>query len=80
MSRVRLLVADREPTRIGIRMALRGEADVCAEAEDAEQAIRAAKREQPEVCLVGRSIIGDGIRSSPRDLPRRTRCGGGLGR
>jgi DNA-binding NarL/FixJ family response regulator len=45
-------------------MALRGEADVCAEAEDAEQAIRAAKREQPEVCLVGRSIIGDGIRAA----------------
>jgi DNA-binding NarL/FixJ family response regulator len=63
MSRVRLLIADREPTRIGIRIALRGQADVCAEAEDAEQAIRAAKREQPEVCLVGRSIIGDGIRA-----------------
>jgi DNA-binding NarL/FixJ family response regulator len=45
-------------------MALCGEADVCAEAEDAEQAIRAAKREQPEVCLVGRSIIGDGIRAA----------------
>jgi DNA-binding NarL/FixJ family response regulator len=64
MSRVTLLVADNEPTRIGILMALRGEADVCAEAENAEQAIRAAKREQPEVCLVGRSIIGDGIRAT----------------
>lgn len=64
MSRVTLLVADNEPTRLGIRMALRGEADVCAEAEDAEQAIRAAKREQPEVCLLGRSIIGDGIRAA----------------
>jgi DNA-binding NarL/FixJ family response regulator len=58
----RVLVADSEPTRMGIRMAIRGEADVCAEAEDAEQAIRAAKREQPEVCLVGRSLLGDGIR------------------
>src|SRR6516164_6155061 len=64
MSRVTLLVADSEPTRMGIRMALRGEADVCAEAEDAEQAIRAAKREQPEVCLVGRSLLGDGIRAA----------------
>jgi DNA-binding NarL/FixJ family response regulator len=45
-------------------MALGGEADVCAEVESAEQAIRAAKREQPEVCLVGRSIIGDGIRAA----------------
>jgi DNA-binding NarL/FixJ family response regulator len=59
-----LLVADNEPTRVGIRMALRGEADVCAEAENAEQAIRAAKREQPDVCLVGRSIIGDGINAA----------------
>ena len=64
MSRVTLLVADSEPTRAGIRMALGGEAEVCAEAEDAEQAIRAAKRVQPEVCLVGRSIIGDGIRAA----------------
>jgi DNA-binding NarL/FixJ family response regulator len=64
MSRVTLLVADNVPTRMGIRMALRGEADVCAEAGDAEQAIRAAKREQPEVCLVGRGIVGDGIRAA----------------
>jgi two-component system, NarL family, response regulator LiaR len=64
MSRIRLLVADSKPTRRGIRVALRGEADICAEAEDAEQAIRAAKREQPEVCLVGRSITGDGIRAA----------------
>ena len=59
-----MLVADNAPTRMGIRMALRGEADVCAEAEDAEQAIRAARREQPEICLVGRSISGDGIRAA----------------
>ena len=64
MSRITLLLADNKPTRMGIRMALRGEADVCAEAEDAEQAIRAAKREQPDVCLVGRSILGDGIRAA----------------
>jgi DNA-binding NarL/FixJ family response regulator len=60
----RVLVADNEPTRMGVRTALRGAAYVCAEAEDAEQAIRAAKREQPEVCLVGRSLIGDGIRAA----------------
>jgi DNA-binding NarL/FixJ family response regulator len=64
MGRVTLLLADNEPTRLGMRMALRGEADICAEAENAEQAIRAAKREQPEVCLVGRSITGDGIRAT----------------
>ena len=59
--RVRLLIADREPTRLGIRMALDGTVEVCAEAGDAEQAIRAAKREQPDVCLVGHDIPGGAI-------------------
>ena len=59
--RVRLLIADWEPTRLGIRMALDGTVEVCAEAGDAEQAIRAAKREQPDVCLVGKGIPGGGI-------------------
>ena len=57
----RLLIADRAPTRLGIRMALNGDADVCAEAEDAEQAIRAAKREQPDLCLIGDHIAGNGV-------------------
>jgi len=55
---IRLLIADWEPTRLGIRMALDGTVEVCAEAGDAEHAIRAAKREQPDVCLVGRDIPG----------------------
>lgn len=59
--RVRLLIADWEPTRLGIRMALDGTVQVCAEAGDAEQAIRAAKREQPDVCLVGQNIPGGAI-------------------
>jgi DNA-binding NarL/FixJ family response regulator len=59
--RLRLLIADWEPTRLGIRMALDGTVEVCAEADDAEQAIRAAKREQPDVCLVGRDIPGGAL-------------------
>ncbi len=59
--RARLLIADWEPTRVGIRMALNGTVEVCAEAGDAEQAIRAAKREQPDVCLVGQDIPGGAI-------------------
>lgn len=59
--RVRLLIADHAPTRAGIRIALEGEVNICAEAGDAEQAIRAAMREQPEVCLVGREIPGDAL-------------------
>jgi len=49
----RVLVAECEATRAGIRLALRDEVQICAEAGDPEQAIRAAKREQPDVCVVG---------------------------
>jgi DNA-binding NarL/FixJ family response regulator len=59
--RITLLVADDRATRLGIRMALADEMRICAEAENAEQAIRAAKREQPDVCLIGREIPGDGL-------------------
>ncbi len=61
MRRPRLLIANHAPTRVGIRMALEGEVEVCAEAGDAEQAIRAAMREQPDVSLVGREIPGGGL-------------------
>ena len=56
---MRVLIADHAATRMGIQMALDGQAEVCAEAGDAEQAIRAAKREQPDVCLLGREISRD---------------------
>lgn len=60
-ARLRLLIVDHLPTRLGIRMALGDSVDVCAEAEDSEQAIRAAMRSQPDVCLVGRDILGDSV-------------------
>jgi DNA-binding NarL/FixJ family response regulator len=63
MSRVSLLLADRAPTRLGIRMALGDDFSICAEADDAEQAIRLAKRLQPDVCLVGRDVAGHGLAS-----------------
>ena len=59
--RLRLLIADRAATRAGIRMALNGSVEVCAEADNAEQAIRAAKREQPDLCLISDHIAGDGL-------------------
>jgi DNA-binding NarL/FixJ family response regulator len=58
---LRLLIADHQPTRLGIRMALGEEVEICAEADDCEQAIRAAMREQPDLCLIGREIAGDGL-------------------
>lgn len=61
MRRVRVLMADLGPTRIGMRMALEGAVEICAEAGDTESAIRAAMTEQPDICLVGRDLPGDGI-------------------
>jgi DNA-binding NarL/FixJ family response regulator len=56
--RTRLLVAEHAATLLGIRMALGDEIEICAETADSEQAIRAAKRLQPDVCLVGWAIPG----------------------
>ncbi len=70
---IRLLIADHAPTRVGIRMALDGKARICAEAGDAQRAIRAAMREQPDMCLVGRDLPGDGlaaVRGICRAAPR----------
>ena len=59
--RLTLLIVDRAPTRVGIRMALNGTVEVCAEADDSEHAIRAAKQQQPDLALVGDHIAGDGL-------------------
>jgi DNA-binding NarL/FixJ family response regulator len=58
---MRVLIADHAPMRAGIKLALGIHVDVCAEASTAEEAIRAAMREQPDACLVGREIPGDGL-------------------
>jgi DNA-binding NarL/FixJ family response regulator len=68
--RLRLLIADREATRVGIKMALDGEVEVCAEVDDAEQAIRAAMREQPDVCLVGDDLAGSSGLAAVRGICR----------
>jgi DNA-binding NarL/FixJ family response regulator len=60
-SRPRLLIADHAATCLGIRIALEDEVEICSEVGDCELAIRAAMREQPEVCLVGRELPGDGL-------------------
>jgi DNA-binding NarL/FixJ family response regulator len=57
----RVLVADSAPTRLGVRMALDGVAQVCGEAGDLEGAVREARRSQPDVCLVGQLLPGGGI-------------------
>jgi DNA-binding NarL/FixJ family response regulator len=58
---IRVLVADRTPTRIGIRLAIGGEVEICGEASNTDDAIHAAGLSAPDVCLVGREIPGDGL-------------------
>jgi two-component system nitrate/nitrite response regulator NarL len=61
IDQMKVLIADQAPMRLGIRMALAQDAATFFEAETAEQAIRAASRGQPDVCLVGRSLCGAGM-------------------
>ena len=51
---MKLLIVDNAPTRAGIRMALGDDVFVCAEETELELAIRAAKREQPDIAFIGR--------------------------
>jgi two-component system nitrate/nitrite response regulator NarL len=61
----RVLIADdHAPTRAGVRMALeRGGCVVCAEVDNAVDAVNAAIREKPDVCLVDLQMPGDGLRA-----------------
>lgn len=61
MSEVRVLIAHHVLMRMSIRMALQDATEICAEAGDADEAILQAKRWQPDVCIVGWSIAGEGI-------------------
>jgi DNA-binding NarL/FixJ family response regulator len=54
----KLLIADHDATRRGIRLALGDDVEICAETGDAAEAVMLAQREQPEVCLVGLGISG----------------------
>lgn len=47
-----LIVAERLPTRVGLRLALEAEAR-CTEVADADSAVDMAVRERPDVCLLG---------------------------
>jgi len=64
---VRVLVADDHPlTRLGIRVALGDGFDVCAEADDAESALAAARQEVPDICLLDVGMPGNGIQAAAR--------------
>jgi DNA-binding NarL/FixJ family response regulator len=61
MSPVRLLIADHEATRQGIKLVLEEVVDVCAEAGDSNEAVEAAARTLPDVCIVGLELPGDAL-------------------
>jgi DNA-binding NarL/FixJ family response regulator len=64
---IRVLVADDHPlTRLGIRVALGDGFDVCAEADDADSALAAARREVPDICLLDVAMPGNGIQAAAR--------------
>jgi DNA-binding NarL/FixJ family response regulator len=60
---IRVLVADDHiPTRAGVRLALAGNGfEVCAEAGSAQEAIEAADRHRPDLCLLDIRMPGNGI-------------------
>lgn len=61
MSRARVLIAHHGLMRLSVRMALADEHEICGEAGDAEQAVLQAGRLQPDVCIVGWDIAGNGL-------------------
>jgi len=67
-SKPRVLIAEsQQPTRQGIRLLLqRNGFEVCAEAADANSALRAALRERPALCLVEAKLRGGGIGAAGR--------------
>lgn len=63
-----IVIADDHPViRLGVRMALmRGGFDIVAEAADADGAVSAARRTQPDVCLLDVRMPGCGIAAAGR--------------
>jgi DNA-binding NarL/FixJ family response regulator len=60
---ITVLVADHDPSsRAGVRMSLdRHDFAVCAEADTADAALEAARRDGPDVCLIEADLPGGGV-------------------
>lgn len=74
---IRVLIADHDAAgRAGVRLALAADDfEVCGEADTADAAVEAARREQPTVCLVEADLPGDGVAAAERmlgEVPRTT--------
>jgi DNA-binding NarL/FixJ family response regulator len=69
----RVLIADDHlPTRAGVRRVLESDGfDVCAEVASGEEAIEAAVRERPDVCLLDVRMPGAGGVAAAAEIARR---------
>jgi DNA-binding NarL/FixJ family response regulator len=69
---LRVLVGIEHPAEtMGARLALERDGfEVCAEVDSADDAIEAAGRESPDVCLIDVNIVGGGIRAA-EEIARR---------
>ena len=58
-----VLIAEADaPTRVGVRLALaRAGFEIAAEARDAQAAVEAARREQPDLALIAADLPGEGV-------------------
>ncbi len=65
---IRVLVADDHvPTRAGVRAVLEQDGfEICAEAGGGDEAVEAAVRERPDVCLLDIRMPGSGIEAAAR--------------
>jgi DNA-binding NarL/FixJ family response regulator len=57
-----LIAAERQPTRVGLRLALEPEA-LCTEVADAQSAVDTAVRDRPDVCLLGLDTSAQALRA-----------------
>jgi DNA-binding NarL/FixJ family response regulator len=71
----RVLVADHDSaSRAGVRLSLEGHGfEVCGEAESADAAVDAARREQPDVSLIEADLPGGGVVTAERVLAEAPR-------
>jgi DNA-binding NarL/FixJ family response regulator len=68
VARPSILLADADQAvRVGLRGALEAaQLRVCAQAESADEAVEAARREQPDLCLLDVALPGGGIAAAAR--------------
>ena len=66
-----VLIADSNPTlRLGIRLTLQSDFEICGEVGDAVAAVAAAIASSPDICLIGTTLPGGGI-TAAAEIRRR---------